>query len=204
MVGEQDGAACPCVVVSGTMSGVGKTTVAVGLMLALVRRGLRVQPFKTGPDFLDPLQHTAACGGVPSVNLDPYMLGQAGCQAAFAAACARSRADVAIVEGAMGLHDGVDGTSDEGSTAQVAKWLGAGVVLVIDAWCLSRSAAAMVHGYATFDPEVRLAGVVFNKVGGASHSEWLQQAMASAPSTRNVRVLGSMPKDGSKHVEGRQ
>ena len=151
----------PTIVVAGTSSGVGKTTVAVGLMHTLQKKGLKVQPFKVGPDFLDGMHHQSACG-VPSINLDGWMLGRRGCLAAFHAACQRSAADIAIVEGCMGLHDGRDGCSDEGSTAQIAKWLNAPVVLVLDAWCLSRSAAAMVHGYKTFDVDVRLGGVLFH------------------------------------------
>ena len=98
----------PAVVVAGVSSGVGKTTVAIGLMHTLSRMGLRVQPFKVGPDFLDPMQHEVACGAA-SINLDGWMLGREGCLAAFASACAASNADIAIVEGCMGLHDGRDG-----------------------------------------------------------------------------------------------
>ena len=115
----------PTLVIAGTSSGVGKTTVTVGIMLALSRQlGKRVQPFKVGPDFLDGMRHTVACGGIASVNLDGWMMGQAGCVAAFNDAVYSSNADIAIVEGCMGLHDGRDGLSDDGSTAQVAKWLG--------------------------------------------------------------------------------
>jgi hypothetical protein len=181
---------CPVVVVAGTSSGVGKTTIAVGLMHTLTQQGLRVQPFKVGPDFLDGLQHEVATG-VPSINLDGWMMGRSGCLSAFCAAVASTAADIAVVEGCMGLHDGRDGCSDEGSTAQVAKWLGAPVLLVVDAWNLARSAAAMVHGYRTFDHAVRLRGVVLNRVAGTAHAEWcvlpcrrlaaLRAACAAAP-----------------------
>ena len=124
----------PTIVVAGTSSGVGKTTIAVGLMHTLRQSGLRVQPFKVGPDFLDGMQHEVACGGVPSYNLDGWMLGRDGCLAAFHDAVTESAAEIAVIEGCMGLHDGRDGQSDEGSTAQVAKWLGAPVLLVLDAW----------------------------------------------------------------------
>ena len=103
----------PAIVVAGVSSGVGKTTVAVGLMRALRDTGLKVQPFKVGPDFLDPMQHQAACN-VPSVNLDGWMLGRSACLQSFAAACEASAADIAVVEGVMGLHDGLDGVSDVG------------------------------------------------------------------------------------------
>lgn len=192
----------PTIVVAGTNSGVGKTTVAVALMHALHKAGVKVQPFKVGPDFLDGMQHEAACG-VPSINLDGWLLERDGCLQCFHEAVAASAAEIAIVEGCMGLHDGRDGCSDEGSTAQVAKWLGAPVLLVVDAWSLSRSAAAMVHGYKTFDPEVLLAGVLFNRVAGTAHAEWLRQAMASAPSTATVAVLGCLPKEQRVAIEDR-
>jgi len=127
------------------------------------------------------------------------MLGRNGCLAAFHAAVAASDADIAIVEGCMGLHDGREGATDDGSTAQVAKWLRAPVLLVVDAWNLARSAAAMVHGYQSFDPEVMLAATVFNRVAGAAHGTWIAQAMGSHPGTAAVRVLGCLPPD--KRIE---
>jgi len=195
----------PAVVVAGVHSGVGKTSLAVGLMVALRRRGLRVQPFKVGPDFLDPMHHVAACEGTPSVNLDGWMLGQEGCEVAFRRACERSHADVAVIEGCMGLHDGLDGRSERGSTAEIAKWLSAPVLLVVDAWCLSRSAAAMVLGYKQFDPKISIKGVVFNRVAGEAHASWLREAMDSAPAVAEVAVLGCVPKDqrvelGERHL----
>ena len=184
----------PVLVVAGTSSSVGKSTVACGLMHTLRHIGLRVQPFKVGPDFLDGMQHEAACG-VHSINLDGWMLQRHGCLTAFHSACTASKADIAIIEGCMGLHDGTDGKTDAGSTAQVAKWLDAPVLLVLDAWNLARSAAAMVHGYATFDPDCNVAGVLFNRVAGVAHAEWIMQAMTSHPTTAGVAVLGYLPKD---------
>ncbi|ETW08811.1 cobyrinic acid a,c-diamide synthase [Aphanomyces invadans] len=184
-------------VVSGVSSGVGKTSVAIGIMASLTHRGLRVQPFKVGPDFLDPMHHTVACGGVASVNLDGAMMGREGVLESFARHCRASKADFAIVEGCMGLFDSRDGHSDCGSTAEIAKWLDAPVVLVVDAWCLGRTAAAIVHGYASFDPNVRLAGVIFNKVGGKAHSQWLRDAIASTALTERVSVLGCLPKSAA-------
>ena len=193
-------AATPTLVVAGTNSGVGKTTVAVGLMQALRQAGLVVQPFKVGPDFLDGLQHARVCGA-PSVNLDGWLMGRERCLRAFDDAVAARGADVAVVEGCMGLHDGRDGSSDDGSTAQIAKWLGAPVVLVVDAWSLARSAAAMVHGYATFDSDVDVAAAIFNRVGGDSHGAWLREALSSAPTTRDVAVLACLPSRKTVSVE---
>ncbi|MBI3185551.1 MAG: cobyrinate a,c-diamide synthase [Myxococcales bacterium] len=161
-------------VIGGTHSGVGKTSVAIGLMAALRRRGLAVQPFKVGPDFIDPSHHLLAAGR-PGHNLDGWMLSR---EANLALFCAAARgADVAVVEGCMGLFDGYDGSTEAGSTAQIAKWLGAKVLLVVDAWAMSRSAAAMVHGYRTFDSSLEVAGVVFNKLAGRDHLEWVLQAV---------------------------
>ncbi|OQR91776.1 hypothetical protein ACHHYP_04373 [Achlya hypogyna] len=181
----------PAVVIAGVSSGVGKTSVAVGIMAALTKRGVRVQPFKVGPDFLDPMHHTQACG-VASVNLDSFMMGRDEVLATFHRACAG--ADIAVIEGCMGLYDGSDGATEGGSSAEIAKWLNAPVVLVLDAWCIGRSVAAMVHGYASFDPDVVFAGVVFNKIGGDAHDRWLRDAIASSPLTAAVPVLGCLPK----------
>ncbi|KAF0698061.1 Aste57867_11309 [Aphanomyces stellatus] len=187
----------PVLVVSGVSSGVGKTSVTIGIMAALTCRGMRVQPFKVGPDYLDTMHHTIACGGLPSVNLDGYMMGRDGVLESFDRNCHASHADIAVVEGCMGLFDGRDGHTDCGSTAEIAKWLGAPVVLVVDAWCLGRSAAAMTHGYASFDPDVALAGVVFNKIGGESHATWLRDAITSSMFTRAIPVLGCLPKNAN-------
>ena len=148
----------PCIVVSGAHSGVGKTSIAVGLMAALQGRGLRVQPFKVGPDFLDPMHHEIACGSGTSCNLDGWMLDRPACLASFERACTARDADFAVVEGVMGLFDSAGGKNEDGSTAQMAKWLGAPTVFVVDAWCMARSAAALVHGYASFDPDLEFAG----------------------------------------------
>ncbi|GMH63816.1 hypothetical protein TrST_g12054 [Triparma strigata] len=192
----------PTLVVAGTNSGVGKTTVAVGLMQMLRSLGLRVQPCKVGPDFLDPLQHERVCG-VPSVNLDGWLMGRERCLAAFDNAVLENKADIAVVEGCMGLHDGRSGSSDDGSTAQVAKWLGSPVILVVDAWSLARSAAAMVHGYRTFDTEVNVAATVFNKVGGDSHGAWLCEAIEHCETTKDVKVLACLPSRKSIKIEER-
>lgn len=177
----------PGLVLAGTHSGVGKTSLAVGLMAALRRRGLVVQPFKVGPDFIDPAHHAAATGRI-SRNLDGWMLDRAANLQVVAEAI--DDADVCVLEGMMGLFDGVDGTSEDASTAQIAKWLGLPVVLIVDAYALSRSAAAIVKGFAEFDPMLDVAGVVFNRVGSPTHLEWLTEATRSAA---DVPVLGGVP-----------
>jgi cobyrinic acid a,c-diamide synthase len=183
--------------VAGTHSGVGKTSVSVGLMAALTRRGLAVQPFKVGPDFIDPAHHAMAARRI-SRNLDGWMLSRESNAEIFARNAAGT--DVSIIEGVMGLFDGCDGRSEQGSTAQVAKWLGAPVVLVVDAWALSRSAAAVVKGYSEFDPGLRLAGVLFNRVASAAHLQWLTDAVRS---TTAVEVLGGIPNDPKTHLPER-
>jgi cobyrinic acid a,c-diamide synthase len=165
------------VVVSGAASGVGKTSVTLGLLAALRRRGLAVQSFKVGPDFIDPGLH-AAVTGRPSYNLDGWMCGRR--RVLDVVARASADADVAVVEGVMGCFDGVDGVSEDGSTAQIAKWLGAPVVLVLDVAAAARSAAALVLGFERFDPDLRVAGVIGNRVGGPTHGRWIADAVGRA------------------------
>jgi cobyrinic acid a,c-diamide synthase len=177
----------PRVVIAGTSSGVGKTTVATGLLAALRGRGLRPAGAKVGPDFIDPGYHSLASGGPPR-NLDAWMCGPDA--VAPLAARAAAGAGVLVVEGVMGLFDGAaDGTAS--STADVARLLGAPVVLVVDASAMSDSVAALVHGYATFDPSVRVAGVILNKVGSDGHETLLRDALAAT----GVEVLGALHRD---------
>jgi len=166
----------PRVVIAGTHSGVGKTTITTALMAALRRRGMKVQPFKVGPDFIDPTFHRAATGRI-SRNLDGWMLTRECNLKIFARAY--EGADLAVIEGVMGLFDGRDGTSEAGSTAEMAKWLNAPVVLVVDGAAMARSAAALVQGFELFDPHLKLAGVLLNRVAGKGHFEFLRSALAA-------------------------
>ncbi|MGH8932118.1 MAG: cobyrinate a,c-diamide synthase [Egibacteraceae bacterium] len=165
----------------------GKTTVATGLAAALAGRGLRVAAFKVGPDFIDPSYHALATGRPPR-NLDAFMQGPDLIPPLFAHGAAG--ADVAVVEGVMGLFDGASSQGELASTAHVAKLLDAPVLLVVDASAMARSVAAMVHGYATFDPDVRLAGVVCNKVGSPRHAEILREALEPL----GIPLLGAIPR----------
>lgn len=177
----------PRLVVAGTHSGVGKTTVATGLLAALRRAGHRPAGAKVGPDFIDPGYHSLASGRPPR-NLDAWLCGPEVIPALAGRAAAD--ADVLVVEGVMGLFDGsADGTPS--STADVARMLAAPVVLVVDAGAMSASVAALVHGFATFDRSVRLGGVVLNQVGSPAHEVQLREALAPL----GVPVLGALGRD---------
>lgn len=169
----------------------------LGLMAALRRRGLRVQGFKVGPDFIDAGLH-AAVTDRPSHNLDGWLLPRAEIEAIFARHAAD--ADVAVVEGVMGLFDGLEGGSDRGSSAEIARWLGLPVLLVVDVSAAVRSAAATVLGFETFDSGLRMAGVVFNRVGGSRHAEWLREASAL---TCRTPVLGAIPWEAAVRIPER-
>jgi len=186
----------PRVVIAATRSGDGKTTVATGIMAALRARGLRVSPHKVGPDYIDPTYHAAACG-VPGRNLDPWLVGDELIAPLFRHAA--DGADVAVVEGVMGLFDGAAGRGDLASTAHVARLLDAPVVLVVDAAGTSRSVAAVVHGFASWDRRVRLAGVVLNRVASERHETLLREALAPA----GIPVLGTLPREATLHTPSR-
>ncbi|HXY09920.1 MAG TPA: hypothetical protein VEI52_18915 [Terriglobales bacterium] len=141
-------------VVAGIASGVGKTTVVLALIAAYRRRGLVVQPFQCGPDFIDGGHHTRASGRA-SRNLDGWMFSVQENREIFFRGGRKT--DVCVVEGVMGLFDGVDGRSSGGSMAEIARWLGLPVILVVDASAMARSAAALVHGFSTFDPALTVA-----------------------------------------------
>ena len=188
----------PRIVIAGTHSGCGKTTIASGLMQALTDRGLKVQPFKVGPDFIDPTHHTAICGR-HSRNLDPFMMSEEGLLRTFSRACegigSEGAADIAVIEGVMGMFDGLEGT-DECSTAHVSKMLGAPVALVVDVRGMSRSANALVKGFRAFDPSARLEGIIYNRVGSPNHRRMIE---ASA----EVPALGWLPKNEAMTIRSR-
>jgi cobyrinic acid a,c-diamide synthase len=176
----------PRLVIAGTSSGAGKTTVATGLIAALAGRGAKPAPFKVGPDFIDPSYHALAAGR-PGRNLDAFLSGPELIAPLLRHGSAG--AGIAVVEGVMGLYDGASGRGELASTAHVAKLLRAPVVLVVDAAAMARSVAAIVHGYTTFDPEVNVAGVILNRVGGDFHAALLRDALDGTP------VLGALPRD---------
>lgn len=173
----------PGLLIAGTHSGCGKTTLTLGIMAALVRRGLAVAPFKCGPDFIDPSLHQVACGR-KSRNLDVRMCGRSWVRHCFARHSAA--ADISVVEGVMGLFDG-----GAGSAATLAKTLALPVVLVIDCRSQAESVAAVVHGFATLDPEVRLVGVIANRIGSDRHRALVTEAVKNHC---QVPILGFLPR----------
>jgi len=177
----------PRIIVAGVTSGVGKTTVAVAIMHALRSKGLKVQPFKVGPDFIDPSYHTFVTKR-QSRNLDVWMMGKQGVLDSFTGAC--QGADVAVIEGVMGLFDGMSGKDDYASTAHVAKILDAPVVLVVDAGKGARSIAAIAFGFLQFDRNVRISGIILNNVASESHAGYLTEALAGKVNAPVVGIIG--------------
>lgn len=194
----------PAVVIAAPSSGSGKTTVATGLIGALRAAGHRVAPFKVGPDYIDPGYHAVAAGAVGR-NLDPNLVGTELVGPLFAAGCAG--ADIAVVEGVMGLFDGRIAEGDVhsaepaafGSTAHIARLIGAPVILVVDAAGHSQSMAALLHGFTAFDPAIRIAGVILNRVGSPRHETVLRQACARV----GLSVLGVLRRDPALEVPSR-
>ena len=178
----------PRLVIAGTHSGVGKTSVVIAILGALRRRGMPVQGFKVGPDFIDPMYHREVTGA-PSYNLDGWLMGCEGVRHAFSRVAPRD--EVSIIEGVMGLFDG-RATGPEGSSAEVAALVQAPILLVLDVGGMSRSAAAVVQGYAQFDPSIRVAGVVLNRVGGERHYQLVKTAIEAQA---GVSVWGYLPWD---------
>lgn len=184
----------PRVVIAGTHSGVGKTTLATGIMSVLTHRERSVQGYKIGPDYIDPSFHALATGR-PSRNLDRWLLGEK-----LNSVFTRTAADQwAVIEGVMGLFDGMSGTQGFGSTADVAKQLRAPVILVVDAINMSRSVAALVHGFCTFDPDVEIRGVILNRVKSKAQEKLLREAMAEL----EVPIWGAVPKEESLRLPER-
>lgn len=176
----------PRLILASPFSCEGKTTISTGLMGAYAKRGLKAQPFKVGPDFIDPSYHAIAAGS-PSINLDTWLTSRHAILEIFERSAKGS--DIAIIEGVMGLFDGVDG-SEEASTSQVAKILSAPVILIVDVSYTSRSAAALISGYKSFDRDVKIKGVILNGVINKSHAMWVAEAIKSKV---NIPVLGSLP-----------
>jgi cobyrinic acid a,c-diamide synthase len=185
--------------VCGTHSGCGKTTITLGLLAALRARGLSVQPFKVGPDFIDPGLHTLIAGK-QSRNLDGWMLSRRWNEELFRRLLEEG-SDVGLIEGVMGLFDGYEGQTESGSSAEMAKWLEVPVVLVVDARSMARSAAALIYGFKRFDPALNFAGVVFNQIGGEGHLQYLKEAVASA--CPEVAVLGGIPREDRVRIPDR-
>jgi cobyrinic acid a,c-diamide synthase len=182
----------PRIVIAGTHSGCGKTTVSRGLMQAFCQQGLVVQPFKIGPDFIDPTHHTVICGRI-SRNLDPFMMGEDGVRETFLDASAG--ADIAVIEGVMGMFDGLDGSGISG-TSHVMRILNSPALLVVDVRGMSRSAHALVAGYRGFEPDLDLAGVIFNRVGSARHRHLIERELS-------FRSLGFIPRNPCLEMESR-
>lgn len=174
-------------ILAGTGSGCGKTTVTLGLLSLLKRRGMRVQPCKVGPDYLDTGWHTAVCGSA-SRNLDSFMLPEPVLNALF---CEHmQQADVAVIEGVMGLYDGYGTDPNYCSTAAMAKQLGCPVILLVDGKAVSTSIAATVMGFQHFDPDLNIAGVIVNRVNSETHYQLLKTAIERYCS---LPVLGYVP-----------
>jgi cobyrinic acid a,c-diamide synthase len=177
------------IVIAGTGSGVGKTTLTIGLMAALKKKGYVVQGFKCGPDYIDPSYHTAVTGRV-SRNLDSWMLTHDYVKEIF---CRGSQdADISIIEGVMGLYDGKNARSNEGSTAEISQILNAPIILVVNCQSMARSAAAIVKGFQSFTPGVQLAGVIANKVGSEGHYKIVKEAIEQECT---VPVLGYLKRE---------
>lgn len=172
--------------IAGVSSGVGKTSFTLGLCAALRRRGLDVRVFKCGPDYLDPTYHRVA-SGQPVFNLDGWLMGETALRSTFA----RNTGEIALIEGVMGLFDGASPNALTGSSAEVALWLGAPVVLVCDASGMARSVAALAHGFASFEPALNVAGLICNRVGSRGHLELIRRAGL------RPALLGGLPKQAA-------
>jgi len=183
---------CPRILLAGDRSSSGKTTIVAGLLFALQRRSLKVQPFKVAMDYIDPSYHTWITGR-HCRNLDGYLMPAAAVAEIYAHAA--QGADISVIEGVRGLYEGYEG--DLGSTAQIAKMLQTPVIFVVDARSITRSAAALVKGYMDFDPGVQIKGVILNKVGSERHAE---KARAEIERYAGVEVVGVIGRNDSMHL----
>jgi cobyrinic acid a,c-diamide synthase len=187
----------PRVLIAGDRSSAGKTTLCIGLLSALRARGLEVQGFKVGLDYIDPGFHTLVSGR-PSRNLDGFLMPPEVVKEIVRRGC--EGADVAIIEGVRGLYEGLNYFDDVGSTAQIAKILDCPVILVIDAASITRSVAAVVNGYVGFDPNVQIAGVILNNIGSERHGEKAQNAVEEYS---GIKVIGKIPRSNDLRISMR-
>lgn len=183
---------------AGTGSAVGKTTIATGIMKALSKEE-NIQPFKVGPDFIDPSYHTIATGN-PSRNLDSFFMEEEQIINSFKRGLSKSKSNIGIIEGVRGLYEGISPINDVGNSASIAKAIDAPVILIMDSRSLVKSAAAVVLGFQTLDPNVKIEGVILNKVKGPRH---LKKATESVEKLANVPVVGGIPRDDELAVESR-
>lgn len=181
----------PRLILAAPMSGSGKTTVTAGLIAALVGRGLKVAPFKCGPDYIDPSYHALAANQ-PCTNLDAWLIPPQYIAPLLAQRAAH--ADIALIEGVMGLFDGHAGEDDTASTAHVARLTDTPVIIILDVRGIGRTAAALIAGLRAFDPRVNIAGVILNRVGSARHAQMVTHAIESST---NIPVLGYLPRDNT-------
>lgn len=187
----------PRILIAGDRSSAGKTTISIGIMSVLRDMGYKVQPFKVGLDFIDPSYHTESTGR-HSRNLDGYLMTENAVREVFSHAV--KGADIAIIEGVRGLFEGLEATSDIGSTAQIAKILECPVILAINARSITRSTAALVSGYKSFDPEVNIVGVILNNIGSSRHGEKARKAIEIYTGTP---VIGEIPRNDSMKISMR-
>ena len=189
------------IVIAGTHSGVGKSCVSIGLLRLLQKKGQAVQPFKAGPDYIDTRHHGRACGRA-SYNLDSWMSSTQYVRDLFADVMRRDNGEVAIVEGMMGLFDGAESTTNTASTAEIADLLDLPVLLIIDGQAMARSAAALVKGYTEFDPALRFAGVIANRVNHPKHAALLKEAIENDTAVKFSGYLPPHPflKISSRHL----
>lgn len=189
----------PRLIIAGTNSGCGKTTIVLGIIAALAKKGYRVQPFKTGPDYIDTSYHSEITG-LKSHNLDTWLLDKDVVLELFTHAA--QKANISIIEGVMGLYDGcIDESDEKGSTAHLAKLLKSPVILIVDAQGMAASAAAVVMGFNEFDPTLHIAGVIFNRVSSQRHFQALSKAVEDK--CPNIKVLGYLPKNERLNIQER-